>query len=297
MQFQYFVAFDLSSSSLQCHSVSFCSCVSTYLFEFYSDFVCAICSIHLSPLVRGRMNQNVRHRKQNKSNQHNFVGSMRVSFFSSGSFVFSSGLLFSLSVAAVACRGLPRASFFSSGSFVFSPGSLFSLFGLCRGLPRLAAGFIFLFGVFRFLFGVSFFALRSLPWLATACRGFIFLFGASCFLFNYFFLFFFFRFSVAAEGAKGPMELSLCCATGPLELSWLRATGPMELSWCCATGPMELICGWRHGAHGAQLALSHGANGAQCLRNPARPRTEKIPKALGFWCLPESLRDTISLFN
>ena len=94
IQFQYFVAFEFSSSSLQCYSVSFCSCVITYVFEFYSDFVCAICSIHLSPLVRGRMNQNLGHRKQKKSNQHNFVGSMRVSFFFSGSLVFSPGSFF-----------------------------------------------------------------------------------------------------------------------------------------------------------------------------------------------------------
>ena len=216
MQFQYFVAFDLSSSSLQCHSVSFCSCVSTYLFEFYSDFVCAICSIHLSPLVRGRMNQNVRHRKQNKSNQHNFVGSMRVSFFSSGSFVFSSGLLFSLSVAAVACRGLPRVSFFSSGPRVFSSGSLFSLFGRCRGLPRLAACFIFLFGVFRFLSGVSFFALRSLPWLAAACRGsHFFLRGLSFSLRGLFF-----RSSVAAVACHGlpRFHFSLRCLLFSLQL-------------------------------------------------------------------------------
>ena len=42
------------------------SCVITYLFEFYSDFVCATCSIHLSSLVRGRMNQNLGRRKQKK---------------------------------------------------------------------------------------------------------------------------------------------------------------------------------------------------------------------------------------
>ena len=232
MQFQYFVAFDLSSSSLQCHSVSFCSCVSTYLFEFYSDFVCAICSIHLSPLVRGRMNQNVRHRKQNKSNQHNFVGSMRVSFFSSGSFVFSSGLLFSLSVAAVACRGLPRVSFFSSGPRVFSSGSLFSLFGRCRGLPRLAAGSFFssvplVFSSIIIIIFFFFFAFRSLrkaprgQWssVCVAPRG---------------------HWSSAGFAPRGQWSSAGAVPRGPWSSFVAGDTGPMELSWPCPTGPMEL---------------------------------------------------------